>query len=43
MCFCCSASGCPLANKQRLQRQLIAGIENQDPALARSVKLEGGM
>ncbi|KAK7100449.1 hypothetical protein V1264_023408 [Littorina saxatilis] len=36
-----SASGCPLANKQRLQRQLIAGIENQDPILARSAKLEG--
>nr|KAG5705843.1 hypothetical protein BaRGS_030733 [Batillaria attramentaria] len=38
-----SASGCPLANKQRLQRQLIVGIENQDPVLARSIKLEGGM
>ena len=40
---CFSASGCPLANKQRLQRQLIAGIENQDPILARSIKLEGSV
>ncbi|KAL8598651.1 hypothetical protein ACOMHN_013534 [Nucella lapillus] len=36
-----SASGCPLANKQRLQRQLIAGIENQDPILSRAAKVEG--
>ena len=43
VCVCFSASGCPLANKQRLQRQLIAGIENQDPILARSIKLEGSV
>ncbi|ESO92509.1 hypothetical protein LOTGIDRAFT_162409 [Lottia gigantea] len=37
-----SASGCPLANRQKLQRYIgSTGIENQDPALIKAMKLDG--
>ncbi|KAK6188152.1 hypothetical protein SNE40_004399 [Patella caerulea] len=36
------ASGCPLASRQRLQRYIgSTGIENQDPALIKAMKLDG--
>lgn len=36
-----SASGCPLANKHKIQRQLLASLDGQDPDLAKSLKLDG--
>ncbi|XP_041360391.1 myelin transcription factor 1-like isoform X2 [Gigantopelta aegis] len=39
-----SASGCPLTNRHKLHRELIAGIENQDPMLqVQGIKLESVM
>uniref|UniRef100_A0A8W8LW31 Myelin transcription factor 1-like protein n=1 Tax=Magallana gigas TaxID=29159 RepID=A0A8W8LW31_MAGGI len=35
------ASGCPLANKHKIQRQLLASLDGQDPDLAKSLKLDG--
>ncbi|KAK3089153.1 hypothetical protein FSP39_001302 [Pinctada imbricata] len=35
------ASGCPLANKHKLQRQLLANLDGQDPELAKSLKMDG--
>jgi hypothetical protein len=37
----CSASGCPLANKHKLQRQLLASLDCQDSDLAKSLKMDG--
>lgn len=36
-----SASGCPLANKHKLQRQLLASLDCQDSDLAKSLKMDG--
>ncbi|CAC5386209.1 MYT1 [Mytilus coruscus] len=35
------ASGCPLANKHKLQRQLLASLDCQDSDLAKSLKMDG--
>jgi hypothetical protein len=34
-------SGCPLANKHKLQRQLLASLDCQDSDLAKSLKMDG--